>query len=132
MHRMHGAIYEDVVPWLQTQTPPSAIVGAFNAGLISYFSGRTTVNLDGVMNDNAIAAIKEHRLCDYIEAQHVTHLADNDLAIAYFLDRDASCVAGAWRTRWREVHRVVWPPDAGLAALNWIVLERMTPGAHPQ
>jgi hypothetical protein len=131
-HRMHGVLYEDVIPWLQTQTPRSAVVGAFNAGMISYFSGRTTVDLDGVMNDRTIEAMKAQRLCDFIEDQHITHLVDNDLAIDYFMARDASCVAGRWRARWREVHRVTWPPDAGRDALDWIVLERVTSVGPPQ
>ena len=71
----------DLSAWLAARTLPSAQVGSFNAGLISFFSGRTTVNLDGVMNDNALEALRSGTLCDYIDAQRLDYLADNRLAI---------------------------------------------------
>ena len=123
-HRMHGAFYDDLAPWLARNTEPSARVGAFNAGILSYFSQRATVNLDGVMNDRAITALRTHHLCDYIDSQHIGYLADNHEAIEWFLDRDTSCAQSVWRARWNVVHRVAWPPDGGLGRMEYVVMKR--------
>lgn len=40
--------------WLEANTPPSAIIAAYNAGVIGYFSNRATVNLDGLINNRDI------------------------------------------------------------------------------
>lgn len=62
--------------WLATRTPPDARIGAFNAGIYSYFSGRTVVNLDGAVNADAYAARRENRLLDYAVAARLDHLVD--------------------------------------------------------
>lgn len=41
--------------WLRTETTPDDIVGAWNAGILGYFSGRRVVNLDGVVNSDVLA-----------------------------------------------------------------------------
>lgn len=62
--------------WIDTETPPDARVGAFNSGIIGYFSNRTTVNLDGVMNPDALDAIKDRRVVAYMQERRITYLAD--------------------------------------------------------
>jgi hypothetical protein len=127
-HRMQGALYEDLAPWLRANTNPDAVVGAFNGGIISYFSGRRTVNLDGVMSEPTITALRDQRLCTFIDEQHIAYLADNESAIAYFFDRDGSCRHGHWQSQWRERHRVAWPPSSEQNQSNWVVWERV--GVH--
>lgn len=36
--------------WIRENTPQDAIIGAWNAGQLGYFSGRRVVNLDGLIN----------------------------------------------------------------------------------
>ena len=67
--------YEAAV-WLQEHTPPEARIGSFNAGIVSYFSDRTVVNLDGAVNAQAYAARQESRLADYILATQIDYLVD--------------------------------------------------------
>ena len=43
--------------WIMHNSKFNDSVGAFNAGLVSYFSSHKTVNLDGVINNNAAKAI---------------------------------------------------------------------------
>jgi hypothetical protein len=62
--------------WLATRTAPDARIGAFNAGIYSYFSGRTVVNLDGVVNADALAARRENRLLDYALSAGLDHVVD--------------------------------------------------------
>ena len=118
------AFLDDLSGWLAARTEPSAQVGSFNAGMISFFSGRTTVNLDGVMNDNALEALRSGTLCDYVDAQTLNYLADNRVAIEFFLDADRSCRAARWRSRWQIVHRVARPVDATSDRQEFVVMQR--------
>jgi len=118
------ALLDDLSAWLAARTPPSAQVGSFNAGLISFFCGRTTVNLDGVMNDNALEALRSGTLCEYVDAQGLNYLADNRLAIEFFLDADRSCRSRRWRSEWQTVHRVARPIDATADLQEFVVMQR--------
>ncbi len=51
-------------------------VGVFNSGIISYFSGRTIVNLDGAINTNAYHALKKKDLTGYIKEQELDYIID--------------------------------------------------------
>ncbi len=62
--------------WSRDNTPPSAVIGSFNAGILGYFSGRQTVNLDGVVDGDALDAIRGRRLLAYADRRCVTHIAD--------------------------------------------------------
>ncbi len=62
--------------WIAENTEPGDRVGAFNAGLLAYYSGRTVVNLDGVVNAEAVEALKDRRLMSLIEAERIKYLFD--------------------------------------------------------
>jgi hypothetical protein len=62
--------------WIDAETPPDARVGAFNSGIVGYFSHRTTVNLDGVMNPDAFDAIKRRRVAAYVDEREIDYIAD--------------------------------------------------------
>jgi hypothetical protein len=63
---------------VRTATPPDARIGSFNAGTMAFYSDRTVVNLDGVVNPDAYDALRDHRLLDYTGEAGVTHIADYD------------------------------------------------------
>jgi hypothetical protein len=62
--------------WLEGNTAPEARIGSFNAGIFGYFSGRTVINLDGVVNEDAYKARRDGRTMDYICAQEIRYLVD--------------------------------------------------------
>ena len=62
--------------WSRDNTPPDTVIGAFNGGIAGYFSGRQTVNLDGVVDGDALDAIRGRRLLAYADRRCVTHIAD--------------------------------------------------------
>jgi hypothetical protein len=62
--------------WLEANTAPDARVGAFNAGILSYFSGRTVVNLDGAVNRDAFEARRQGHLMRYVLAREIDYLVD--------------------------------------------------------
>jgi len=64
--------------WIMNNSKFDDNVGAFNAGLISYFSNRRTINLDGVINNNAARAIIKNNLGKYILDSQIDWLVDID------------------------------------------------------
>lgn len=70
--------------WIEAGTPEDAIVGSWNAGILSYFSKRTVVNLDGVVNSRAIEINKSRRLNEYLKERKINYIADVDSEIEKF------------------------------------------------
>jgi hypothetical protein len=62
--------------WLREETPPDTRAGAFNAGIIGYFSDRTVLNLDGVVNENAYEALRDCEIATYISDEELEYLVD--------------------------------------------------------
>lgn len=56
--------------------PAPAAYGAWNAGIVSYFSGLPVVNIDGLTNDDLLVYIKQNRLFDYLKARNIAFLVD--------------------------------------------------------
>lgn len=73
-HQGHGDLLQAAL-WIQS-TVPDARVGAWNAGILSYFSRAEVVNLDGVINDSALAANRVNEIDRFIVTQGITYLAD--------------------------------------------------------
>ena len=62
--------------WIRENLPAGARLGAFNAGILAYFSERTVVNLDGAVNADAYRARRDGRMMDYILSRQLDHLVD--------------------------------------------------------
>lgn len=62
--------------WLAENTTPQDRIGSFNAGMLAYYSGRTVINLDGVVNGAALGAIRERRILSYVQGQKIDYLFD--------------------------------------------------------
>jgi len=52
------------------------IYGSWNAGIISYFSGKDILNIDGLTNDDVFPYIKSNTLYDYLAHENITRLVD--------------------------------------------------------
>ena len=74
----------DDASWIKANTPPDAVIGAFNAGILGYFSGRRVVNLDGVINNNAFEAMKGERLGEFMLEQNISYLSDHQHSVDIF------------------------------------------------
>jgi hypothetical protein len=69
---------------LAQETPPDAVVGAWNSGILGYFSGRTVINLDGVVNNELHREIRSQNssyfdLCaiwGYVQKRNIQYLTD--------------------------------------------------------
>jgi len=67
--------------WMKENTPSDARIGSFNAGIYSYYSDRTIVNLDGVVNHDAFIAIQGKRILPFLDKIGVDYLVDSDMAV---------------------------------------------------
>jgi 4-amino-4-deoxy-L-arabinose transferase-like glycosyltransferase len=67
--------------WVRVSTPADARVVGLNVGLLAYFDGRTTTNLDGVMNVEAFHALQDRRLLAYVDDLQPDYLVDYDTFI---------------------------------------------------
>ncbi|MGQ9584204.1 MAG: hypothetical protein ACUVXG_02235 [Anaerolineae bacterium] len=62
--------------WAGGNLPAGSVLGAFNAGIPGYYAGFDVVNLDGVVNAGAFAAIRQGHLLAYIQDSGITHVLD--------------------------------------------------------
>jgi hypothetical protein len=66
----------DAAEWIAENTPPGARVGAWNAGVIGYRSGRTVINLDGLVNSWDYFETDQHDLCGYWQRRQIDVIVD--------------------------------------------------------
>ncbi|PJF26651.1 MAG: hypothetical protein CUN53_07040, partial [Phototrophicales bacterium] len=67
--------------WARDHTPPDALLASMNSGIIGYYSGRPTVNMDGVVNPAAFTAIQQRRMLNFMSELGVLYLIDSDNAV---------------------------------------------------
>ena len=117
--------------------PAGEVVGCFNAGLVTWDHDGRVVNLDGVVNAPAFAALERGALLDYLEEQEVHFLVDNPIQFAlrglhsngrHFglqFDPDSDL---------EETVRFVWPDDPGVRdreGIDRFSLYRLRGGGAP-
>ncbi|MDP3645612.1 MAG: hypothetical protein Q8R25_00800 [bacterium] len=69
--------------WVNDNIPDDSIIGAFNAGIVGYFSTHRVINLDGLVNNRAYEAIRDRRVWDYIQFENIGYMHDNGAHINY-------------------------------------------------
>ena len=67
--------------WLREETPPGTRAGSFNGGIIGYFSDRTVVNLDGVVNEGAYEALRDREVTTYVREERLEYIVDFEAAL---------------------------------------------------
>ena len=68
-------------PKFEAMIPPQARIGCFNAGIPAYFSDRTVVNLDGLVNNSVYPYWKSHTFDHYLTDQHIDYIMDETDAV---------------------------------------------------
>lgn len=102
---MHGAARA------LAELPEDARIGAFNAGIPAYFSGRHVVNLDGLVNNAAAAALERRQLWAYVRASGLTHLADFGVNFDY--RQSWAWGEPSWRDQLELLHELPAPGGRG-------------------
>jgi hypothetical protein len=102
-HAGHIQAYQ-LADWVRSHTPEHSVIGTWNGGILSYYSGRTVVNLDGVINDDAIEAIRKHDLNGYIHRRGIEYLVDDEEQVHFFMSGYGG--AADWAGGFSAVHRI--------------------------
>jgi hypothetical protein len=79
---LQGSQFFVASQWLDDHLPAGSAVGAFSTGVLAYFSNMQMVNLDGVVNNSAYAAMQERLLWSYIE-KNVAYLCSEDFELSH-------------------------------------------------
>lgn len=76
--------HQVVADWINANTPPNAVIGSMNSGVLSYLARRKVINLDGVVDVRSMQAHWQKRQPEYIHERGIHYLVDNDGARAFF------------------------------------------------
>src|SRR5580765_6024570 len=67
--------YMNVGLWTRAHFPPGTVIGGLQCGAMAYFADSlVVVNLDGVVNREAYAALRRRQLTDYIRAAGIRYV----------------------------------------------------------
>jgi hypothetical protein len=73
----YSPIMYDAAIWMRTNLPRDAKVGIWNARVISYFSQRTVINLDGVINGTELYEYQRRSaIYEYITDHNIQYIGD--------------------------------------------------------
>jgi len=78
-------LYESAV-WLKENTPENSKIGAVSAGIYGYMNGRT-IDLAGVVNEEAYRAMREKRIFAYLKEKQIDYLVDREDMIQFYNNR---------------------------------------------
>ena len=109
------------------QHPELKPVGAWNAGINSYFAGGGVINLDGLVNDDAAQHVLSNSLKDYLAKRQITRVVDDSIMWDSDLTRSHGGYAGDVLTRCINSRTTLWQtPNPALVGDN-IVLSVLDP-----
>ena len=97
--RKNDTVYQafQASAWIEKHLPENAIGAAWNAGVLSYFSGRPIINLDGLINSYAYYdAMKRGEEPEFVIKQHVAYVFDM-YPVPVSGDSDNFFPDGRWR-----------------------------------
>jgi hypothetical protein len=61
---------------IKTDFSSGELIGAWNAGVLSFFSEKYVINLDGLVNDRLVPFIKKNELVDFLKQERITRIVD--------------------------------------------------------
>jgi 4-amino-4-deoxy-L-arabinose transferase-like glycosyltransferase len=116
------AIYPfyDIAKWVRAHTDKDDTVGIFQCGTVGYLVDRKVINLDGKVNRQALSALKNGCLEEYIEEESIDVIVDHATVIDIFLDE--AC-------RSKAISYTVIPHGAKERPSGWVAL-RFNPASE--
>ncbi len=92
----------DEVDWIKSNTQSEDVIGSFNSGIITFFSERKVINIDGIMSFPAIRAIENRSVYNYMKSEKIKYWVDLDFFPAETYDNQASFDISK-ENRWKNV-----------------------------
>ena len=123
VRRQAGCGYYNVASWIGTHVPEQVTVGAFQSGVLGYFLRQRVINLDGVVNRDALDALQREEIFEYVRQQRIGVVADWEWVV------EVSLVRNSKRTR-PELHRLAKVCGAVIFSVRGEPWERAD-GAEP-
>ncbi|RME57493.1 hypothetical protein D6779_08590 [Candidatus Parcubacteria bacterium] len=76
---------KEITEWINTNLPPDAVVGVWNAGYVGYFAERRIVNLDGLINGRELFEyVRDGRgIEQYILDNRIEYISDYFFGVPY-------------------------------------------------
>ncbi|MCS7189873.1 MAG: glycosyltransferase family 39 protein, partial [Bacteroidia bacterium] len=69
-------VFREGAQWLEKNTPPTAKIGCFDAGIVGYFAHRRVINLDGLVNNvEFVPYARGDSVYAYIRKERIEYLA---------------------------------------------------------
>jgi hypothetical protein len=126
--------------WLeQHPSAPDTSVAVTDPGLVAYFSGHTTVSLDGLINNYRYQQILANgELPRYLDEKHVDYVVVVDRGVAagndeYVLDLKSLLYGGSSRARFPKENRIEGVAQTRSVGLfRWTSKSRQTPALLAQ
>lgn len=69
--------YFKIAAHVPLYVPKTVRIGSFNAGILSRFSDRTVINLDGVTNHEVLYFLKHGELLNYLKKRKIEYIVDS-------------------------------------------------------
>jgi hypothetical protein len=76
LHKNQNLNLHRMVKVVEKKLPKEAIIGCFQSGILGYYADREVINLDGVVNQEALVAMQENRLGEYVTRKRITYIMD--------------------------------------------------------
>ncbi len=92
--------------WLNKNVSPTTKVGAFQAGVVSFYGDFSVINLDGKVNSDAYHALQEQRMWHYICEEKIEYLVDWPSMVDDLLINRSTTWRGGNVTEVRQEHEV--------------------------
>jgi hypothetical protein len=78
------ALYIQAGQYIEERLPDGARVGAFNSGIVSYFTNKKVINLDGVVNSDMYQVLRDRQLMAYIRKNDINFVVDHPLVFTIY------------------------------------------------
>jgi 4-amino-4-deoxy-L-arabinose transferase-like glycosyltransferase len=109
--------------WMDANLPVNARVGAFNAGIYGYWSGRQVINLDGVVNREMLEVMKTKQMAAYVAKKKIDYYCDDENATEEYFRLFSQ---GEKRDNWKLLQ------SYGIRSEGQINIYQLPPAAPPQ
>jgi hypothetical protein len=107
--------------------PEISPIGAWNAGILSYVARRAIVNLDGLVNDDAVADVVSNSLKNYLAEKHIHHVIDDAIMWDSDMTRARGGYAGDVLTRCIQSKTTLWQTPNPRLVGDHILLSTLDP-----